>query len=317
MCRSASWSARLRALPSSPSLPAASGAASNDHHVRRHTTQDAAHPSHHANQQHTGQGDRHTSGSVAHSGSQPVTSTADKQHSHSPAVALEESPAPAGSAAKADLLSLVPDDSEWHNDFKDAEAGPQHANGFTYGSSTPIKGPAGLASLTAESQHLSQGEETSGNQDLNFSQTFVLTSSQLPEEQFGDDPFHHSVAFSAGLSQSSKQFSDLSALTDPRGSDLDSWGSFLLPDETSNAMEESLAQEMVDQKAGSACCQSIQTERVVLTATPPELQLPLKVESAVDPSQHHSQADLSPDAGITSKQRLQLDLFLQSSSSRQ
>lgn len=317
-CRSASWTARLKALPSSPSLPAACSPTPIDH-ARRHTTEDTAQPSLPDTQQHTGLGQTAMTPAQPSSGAVSLGSSPETQQSQSaaaaPSPALDEDSSsaaavvaavPADTIAEADLLSFAVDESDWHPGFESAAVQPQHLNGFKHDGRSLDHSHAEASSWTAEPSTSIQLQDSQANQDID---TCVSASTHLPEDQSSDDPFQHSAAFSAELSKSSNRLSGLSMLADPQGSDLDSWGSFLLPDEAANTMEDSMNCNQADPAHNSHSVG--RDNHKVLNASGLSVSLP-----ADSNNWHALAAEASPGACIANKQRMQLDLFCQSSTSK-
>ena len=309
----------MRALPSSPSLPAACSPTPVDH-ARRHTTEDAAQPSLPDSTQHTGLGQTAINPAQPSSGPVSFSSSPNEHHCHSPAAASspalnKEASAAAVVAAvsadttdEADLLSFATDESDWHPGFESAVTQPQPLNGFQHVDSGLGHGQADALSWTAEPSTSTQLQDSQASQNLKSSWTSASASLHVPEEQSSNDPFQPSAAFSAELSKSSKHLSGLSMLADSQGSDLDSWGSFLLPDESANTMEDS----MIDRDSGLAdgSHSGRRDGNAVLEVSALSLSLPVNTSD-----QHVLAAEASPNACIASKQRVQLDLFLQSSTS--
>ena len=203
------------------------------------------------------------------------------------------------SMAEGDLLSFGAD---WQDGFVGAQ--PQQADGLSYTVSRCNDGHTGVSILTPEPEGSTQLQDgvprRLGSDSLSLSQPFV---SPLPREVSADDPFQHSASLLADVSQSSGRFSGVSMLADSQGSDLDSWGSFRLPDESLNMM----AGDIAERHAGLA-----QHSHSPLAGIKQSLN-PSKLSVRVADSQSIQAAEASPNEVISSKQRMQLDLFLQSS----
>ena len=320
----------MRALRSSPSLTAADSSTSGVDHARRHTTGEAAHPSSHGSWQQTScQYCPNADQAATEPTIEPPSSlTSTPELGSASSVVQSQSSAPAGSptqekqpvvahsglggtsTAEADLLSFVAQEASWQHSC-DGFAGQQtqEANGLINSDSSQNNTLTGLSSLKAETKASIQVQDSlrsSGNDSVSLHQSFVSPCLLLPEEFSADDPFQHSAALAADVSQSSRRLSGLSMLADSQGSDLDSWGSFRLPDEESNLM----AEDMADRQAGLA--QS--SHPMVAGNKKGQGSSGLSITAIpVADSQSVKCAAASPNACITSKQRLQLDLFLQSS----
>ncbi|KAL3133350.1 hypothetical protein ABBQ38_007223 [Trebouxia sp. C0009 RCD-2024] len=324
--RSGSWTDRMRALRTSPSVSASSSPTSINH-ARRHTTDEAAQPSSQGQWQ---QGSLLEQRPVPHLATGPSTAlsslsstlelngtlqlnstselnstlelssiSVDGQPQTSPSAGSDrdsEAPMAAqagwGANAEADLLGFAAEGVAKQDGFAKLEGHLQQANGW--GSGVNLEHAGG-------SQQPQLGG--SGTDCLTLSQTNVLPASR---EVPADDPFQHSATLSGTISQSSKQLSGLSMLADSQGSDMDSWGSFRLPDESLNITADvnpdrqaALAQH--SRSAGAGGKDGLDTSELSL------------VLGQVADSQSVQAAAASPTACITNKQRLQLDLFLQSS----
>ena len=211
------------------------------------------------------------------------------------------------SNAEADLLSFAAGEASWQHRCEGVAGQQVQAinsdrscnNGFTEALSSTAQAEA--------STRLQDSPRGSGGNSISFGQAFVSPCLLFPGEFLADDPFQHSAALSTNVSQSSRRLSGLSLLADSQGSDLDSWGSFRFPDELSHTM----VGDMAERQAGSiesshpvvASNQNQESSRVVRTSVP----------VADGQSVKSADCEVSPNACITNKQKLQLDLFLQSS----
>lgn len=310
----------MRALRSSPSLTAACGPASVDP-VRRHTTDEAAHPFDHGHWQQS----RLEQGPIPEQATPPY-STAPSSSSNTLGLSntpsdgqplssasagsnpQDEAPMAAisglGSSAATDLLGFAAEKAAKQSGFAGVGGLAQQANGKWSSGDSCNLGHSGGSILVAEPQGSVQLQHAGSVSDgLTFSQTVVPP---MPVEPSADDPFLHSATLSAILSQSSKQLSGLSMLAESQASDIDSWGSFHLPDASSN-----MAADVDPERPAGSAEQTPGADSGVkkgLDAFP----LSLVLGQAAD-SQSVQAADTSSNACITNKQRLQLDLFLQSS----
>ncbi len=220
----------------------------------------------------------------------------------------------AASPVEVDLLSFHPDTDAEDGIISQASKAQQPSSSLLH-SAGSISGSQ-AHQLTGTTNGLA--EPMSSAHDVHL-QTSLLGSQQLPEtlghvwsdagqHQLPDDPFRLTADTSHELAQSSRHLSGMSTLGESRGSDLESWGSFLLPDESSNMMADSM------QSSRSQTDTLLHTLSSTSMSEGPASALPLSLIGVV--SGHMSMPeDLSPNACITSQQRVQLDLFLQSSSS--
>ena len=329
-CRSVSWTERMRALRSSPSLAAPKCPTPDVDPTRRHTTGEAAHPSDHGswqetNLQHYPAADQSaTERNVA-----PSSLTSTPELSNVPSDAQPQSSAPAEGPsrenqplvahfgkdgepnAEADLLSFAAEEASWHHSREGIVGQPVQMIDLTNSDSSGDKDYTEASSSIAQANAPTQLQDnirSSGIGSLSFDHSFVSPCLLLPGEFLADDPFQQSAGLSAEVSQSSRRLSGLSMLADSQGSDLDSWGSFRLPDESSNLM----TGDMVEREAGSA-----QLSHPAVAGTQNRGDFSEVSPSSVPVADSHSvnsaDCEVSPNACITSKQRLQLDLFLQSS----
>lgn len=323
LCRSASWTDRMRALRSSPSALSSPTAVN---HARRHTTDEAAHPSSQGQWQ---QGSLLEQCPVPYLGTGPsaalsrLSSTPElngtSQLNSSPelngtselnSISLDGQPqtsastgsdpdneaptaaqAGLGANAEADLLGFAAEEVAEQDGFAEIGGHLQQASGC--GSGVDLGRAGGSTQLQLGG---------SGSDCFTPSQTFVPPAMREPR---ADDPFQHSASLSATVSHSSEYLSGLSMLADSQGSDMDSWGSFRLPDESLNTAD-------VDQERHPALAQQSHPAGAQGKDGLDTFELPLVLEQVADIQSVHA-AEASPTACITNKQRLQLDLFLQSS----
>ena len=155
-------------------------------------------------------------------------------------------------------------------------------------------------------------------QELDFPQNMAHVKDDSRQQQSSEDPYCHATGTSHALPHSGRHLSGITGLDESQGSDLDSWGSFLLPDESSNMMAESLHGSLNEPvmllHAISSVSLSEDPAASLCDNSAAALPTPLSVTSGGQ-SLLHDSSQSSPNACITRKQRLQLDLFLQSSSS--
>ena len=331
MCRSASWTARLRSLPSSPSLPVPASPAPVERD-RRHTTQEAAHPS--------GLPDTHRQPvTQPPAQKQPVTQQASHEHSASEhlsdgqtscqqaadsgeqgnVVDLPSSRQAAPDAAAAhDLLSFQADSQDTQDAWEGHRSNQQPHSGLLQhdqlgsiqhqghdvlqshemGShSEALNSSTVLQSSLAESQQLRSVEGLSHGWS---------SSGQHNDQEPSQDPFQFAADTSYEASHSGRH---LSSLGESRGSDLESWGSFLLPDALLNVEADSLQNSLNEPVTLMHAISSASMSDAPAAAH----TSPLTVIGNVHVSEPE---ELSPNAYIARTQRLQLDLFLQSSSSK-
>ena len=317
----------MRALRSSPTLAAPHGVTPDVDHIRRHTTGEAARPSNgswrqtslrHSRAADQSAAEHNFASSSTTPGLRSAASDAQLQSSApgtSPS-SWEQQPTVAHHAldgkpkAEADLLSFAAEEASWQHSCEGVEGQQVQANGLTNSDDSCKNGYAEASSSAAQAEASAQLHDSlgsSGNDSLGFDQPFV-SCSPLPGEASADDPFQHSAAFSADMSQSLRQLSGLSMLADSQGSDLDSWGSFRLPDDSLNTM----VGDMAARQAGS-----VQSSHPMVAANQQSVESSGPSPSLVPvvDAQNVKSADceVSPNVCISSKQRLQLDLFLQSS----
>lgn len=308
----------MRALRSSPSLTA--GDTSGADQARRHTTGEAAHPSSHATWHQT---------SLTHCpvAEQPATghTTPPSSLTSSPQLSsalldgqLQSSLPPrdqqsvAGhsvlgenSSPEADLLGFALEEASWQYGSEGIAGQPMQADDLFNDGGSHSDGLPGVLGLTAQAEASTQLQDSlrsSGNDNIRCGQSPCLPP---PGKTLSDDPFQHSAVLSADMSQSSRRLSGLSMLADSQGSDLDSWGSFRLPDESSSTVSGDMAEGQAAPPSHSAVAgskTSLVSSRLSLMSLP------------VADSQDVNAAEASPNSCITSKQRLQLDLFVQSNS---
>jgi len=366
LCRSASWTARLRSLPSSPSLPVPASPAPVERD-RRHTTEEAAHHSGLADSQRqpvsqpaaqkqpVGQQAAQGQASDEHFASEHLS---DRQTSHKQAadsgqqrnadetlgvlnsvstslsksgisadgqtsgmsyiIDLPSSRQGAAAAADDDLLSFQADPHDAQDAWEGHHSNQQQGNGLLQhdhlgsiqqrghdvlqcdglgSQSKASNSSAMLQSSLAESQQLSFSEGLSHEWSI---------SGQCNPQQPSEDPFQFAADTSYEMSHSGRH---LSSLGESRGSDLESWGSFLLPDALSNVEADSLQSSLNEPVTLMHAISSASLSDAPAAAHTSPL--------TVIGNGHVSELEqLSPNACIARKQRLQLDLFLQSSSSK-
>ncbi len=154
-----------------------------------------------------------------------------------------------------------------------------------------------LQSSLAESQQLSFSEGLSHEWS---------SSGQHNHQQPSQDPFQVAADTSHEISHSGRH---LSSLGESRGSDLESWGSFLLPDALLNVEADSLQSSLNEPITLVHAISSAGMSDAPAAAHTSPL--------TVIGNGHVSEPEqLSPNACIARTQHLQLDLFLQSSSSK-
>ena len=333
--RSASWSARLRALPSSPSLPVLPHSIPSQHN-RRHTTNEAAHHSGLLDKQAADCAWQQTVGELpqpnakgSDAGSrtpsmqqidqdkaQGLNGTEPGQHlkaedagqifaDSQAAVDVPDSRDSSATATRAtDLLSFH-GELDSHNDF--GSLGPQQSSSLHHEGSSSMSHPQ------HELIRLSSGPHTfirSTNSHTSLAGGLQLSrpdgSRSGSDAQESEDPFQHVADISHELSLSSNRLSGMSRLGESQGSDLESWGSFLLSDESSSMMAGS-TQSNQDQPAAS-----VHTTSSATVHQEPAFAMPSPLTANSNGNKSITE-ELSPNACITSKQCLQLDLFLQSS----
>ena len=332
VCRSASWTARLRSLPSSPYLPVPASPAPVERD-RRHTTEEAAHPS--------GLPDTHRQPvTQPPAQKQPVAQPASHEHSASEhlsdgqtsrqqaadsgeqgnVVDLSSSRQAAPAAAAAhDLLSFQADSQDTQDAWEGHHSNQQPRSGLLQhdqlgsiqqqghdvslqcddlgSQSKALNSSTMLQSVLAESQQLSFSEGLSHEWS---------SSGQHNQQQPSQDPFQFAADTSYEMSHSGRH---LASLGESRGSDLESWGSFLLPDTFSNVETDSLQSSQNEPVALMHAISSASMSDAPAAA----LTSPLTVIG----NGHVSEPEqLSPNACIAKTQHLQLDLFLQSNSSK-
>ncbi len=364
LCRSASWTARLRSLPSSPSLPVPASPAPVERD-RRHTTEEAAHPSglpdshrqpvtqppaqkqpaaqqaaqgqaphehfaseHWPDRQTTADGGEQrkadetlglpNSVSISLSKSGILADGQMSGMSHVVDLPSSRQAAPAAAAAH-DLLSFQAENQDTQDAWEGHHSNQQQSNGLLQhdhlGSvqqqgrdvslqcdeldshSKALNSSTMLQSSLAESQQLSFSEGLSHEWS---------SSGQHDHQQPPEDPFQFAADTSYEMSHSGRH---LSSLGESRGSDLESWGSFLVPDALSNVEAESLQ---------SSLNEPVTLMHAISSAS--IFDAPAAVHTSpltVIGNGHVSEPEqLSPNACIARTQHLQLDLFLQSSSSK-
>lgn len=320
----------MRALRSSPSLTAAGSTTSHVDHARRHTTGEAAHPSsagswQQTSLQHCSAADQAATEptieppSSLSSTPEPSSSSPNAQRQRSlPGDSPSQGHQPMASQsdlggksnAEADLLSFAAGAS-WQHRCEGIAGQQVQANGWSNSDDSRNNGLTEALTSTAQadaSTSLQDGPSGSGGNSSSVGQSLVPPCLLLAGEFLADDPFQHLAALSTDVSHSSRGLSGLSVLADSQGSDLDSWGSFRLPDESSHTM----AGDTAERQAGTVQSShpvvarnqyNRESSRVSPTSMP--VLDSVNVESA--------DCEVSPNACITSKQKLQLDLFLQSS----
>ena len=338
--RSASWSARLRALPSSPSLPVLPHSIPSQHN-RRHTTNEAAHHSGLLDKQAADCAWQQTVGELAQpsaeggdaSSSTPSTQQIDQDKAqglsgtkpgrhqtaeeagevYADSQAAVDVPDLRDSSATAthatDLLSFL-GELDSLNSFG-SQCWPQQSSGLHHEGNSSMSHPQHELIRLSSGPHTfirSTQSQTSLAGGLQLSRPDGLRSGSDAQES--EDPFQHVADISHELSLSSNQLSGMSRLGESQGSDLESWGSFLLSDESSSMMAGS-TQSSQDQPAAS-----VHTTSSASVHQDPAFAMPPPLTSNSNGNKSITE-ELSPNACITSKQCLQLDLFLQSSISKQ
>ena len=365
LCRSASWAARLRSLPSSPSLPVPASPAPVERD-RRHTTEEAAHypglpdsqgqpvtqppaqqqpvsqqaaqgqasHEHFASEHWSGRQTTHmeaadggeqqkadeTSGppnsvstSLSKSGILADGQTSGMSH----IVDLPGSRQDSAAAAADDLLSFQANPQDGQDAWEGHDSNQQQGNGsLQHGH---------LGSVQQQSHDVLQCRQMgSHSQALNSStvlQTSLAECQQLSfseglshewsssghcnQQQPPEDPFQFAADTSHEMSHPGRHLAGLGEL---RGSDLESWGSFLLPDALSNVEADSLQSSLNEPVTLMHAISSAS-----MSDAPAAHSSPLTVIGIGHVSEPEQ---LSPNACIARSQRLQLDLFLQSSSSK-
>ena len=361
LCRSASWTARLRSLPSSPSLPVPASPAPVERD-RRHTTEEAAH--------HSGLPDSQGQPVPQPAAQkQPVTQQAsherfasehwsDRQTTHKEAAVggeqrnADETSGPpnsvstswsnsgiladgqtpgmshivdlpgsrqvAAAAADDDLLSFQADPQDTQGVWQGHDSHQQQGNGLLQHEQLGSIQQQGHDALHCDglgSQSEALNSSTMWRSSLAESQQLSFleglshewsSSGKHNRQQLSQDPFQFAADTSHEMSHSGRH---LSSLGESRGSDLESWGSFLLPDASSNVeadnLQSSLNEPVTLMHAISSASMS---DAPAATHTSP---------LTVIGNGHVSEPEqLSPNACIAKTQRLQLDLFLQSGSSK-
>lgn len=307
----------MRALRSSPSLTAAPSDTCDADQARRHTTGEAAHPSSHATWHQTSlkhcpvAADQpavmHTTSSSSLA-STPMDAPLDGQpQNFLPPQDQQSVAAHSGSGetanAEADLLSFAAEEASWQHGGEGSAGQAMQAHDLLHDGGSHSDALTGVSGVTAQAEASTQLHDSlrnSGSDNICCGQSPCLP---LPGKALSDDPFHHSAVLLADMSQSSRRLSGLSMLADSQGSDLDSWGSFRLPDESTSIIPETSAERQAIQPSHPALAgskTSLDSFRLSLMSVP------------VADSEDANAAEASPNACITSKQRLQLDLFMQS-----
>ena len=357
LCRSASWAARLRSLPSSPSLPVPASPALVERD-RRHTTEEAAHhPGLPDSQgqpvtQQAAQGqashehfasehwsDRQTTHMEAADGGEQQKADETSGPPNSVSTSLRKSGIladgqtsgishvvdlpgsrqdPAAAAAAADdLLSFQADPQDGQDAWEGHDSNQQQGNGsLQHGhlGSVQQQGHAVLQcrKMGSHSQALNSSTvlQTSlaESQQLSFSEGLShewSSSGHCNQQQPPEDPFQFAADTSHEMSHPGRH---LAGLGESRGGDLESWGSFLLPDALSNVEADSLQSSLNEPVTLMHAISSASTSDVPAAHSSPLTVIGIGHVS--EPEQ------LSPNACIARSQRLQLDLFLQSSSSK-
>lgn len=312
-CRSVSWTERMRALRSSPSLTAAPSDTCDADQARRHTTGEAARPSSHATWHQTSLthcpvAEQTATGHATSRSSTPQLSSAPSDgqpQSSLPPQDQQSVVAQSGLGeslnAEADLLSFAAEEASWQYSGEGIAGQPMQAHNLFKDDGSHSDGLTGVLTAQAEAAtQLQDSLRSSGNDNTCLGQSPCLP---LPGQSSSDDPFPHSAVLSADTSQSSRRLSGLSMLADSQDSDLDSWGSFRLPDESSSIISGNMAEGQAALPSHPAVAgnkTSLDSSRLSL------MSVPVADSQAVDA------AEASPNLCITSKQRLQLDLFVQS-----
>ncbi len=224
----------------------------------------------------------------------------------------------AAAAAAQDLLSFQADPQDTQDAWEGHDSHQQQGNGLLQhdhlgsiqqqghdvlhcdglgSQSKALNSSTMLQSSLAESQQLSFSEGLSHEWS---------SSGQHHHQQPSQDPFQFAADTSYEMSHSGRH---LSSLGESRGSDLESWGSFLLPDALSNVEADSLQ---------SSLNESVTLMHVISSASMSDAPAAAHTSPlTVIGNGHVSEPEqLSPNACIARTQRLQLDLFLQSSSSK-
>lgn len=359
LCRSASWSARLKALPTSPSLPVPVSPAPVERD-RRHTAEEAARPSGpadtHAAQRHPAGrqlADRQLADSPSACAQAP-----DRQLGHCQSAAGLQRHTEYGIAAESNSVSSTPAKHRASAEnaqtcetppLLDLLSGTQHSSTAETASSSVDLLSFHADPATQEDSGREHAQHEAGNgllylgtsqgsthqsldhsihaqtgladtQQLDFPQKMIHIDNHSRQQQSSEGPNCHAADTSHELSHSGRHLSGITGLDESHGSDLDSWGSFLLPDESSNMMAESLHGSRNEPVMLSHAISSVNLSEdpaaSLCNNCAAALPTPLSVTSGGH-SLLNDTSQLSPNACITRKQRLQLDLFLQSSSSKE
>ena len=322
----------MKALPTSPSLPAryTNGPAVMEHN-RRHTTEAAAlhsdlleTPSIQHNRHHT---QYQTAQGAQEFGDAKRGSNRDPRHAQSDATDTNGGSADIGlrqvrtdarddndrsvdlpwsrqhgntTAAALDLLSLDAQTEEpQHNSYQvNGHCCLSELYSSEFGDYQQSENSDGVAQISDDQAHQLQSHLGASQQSSSWqrSQNSSHVLSKPQQQHSIDNPFQLAADMSHQLSVSGTALSGLSLISDPQGSDLDSWGSFLLPDEPSNLMTDS---------ADSSQQLPLSLPHTTMAGLP-----------ALGSGFSKVSEDLSPHSLILSKQHHELELFSRTNSAK-